>query len=1848
MSAPATATEAPEQVSTPVQPKEQKDLAVAVLSAVTDPFNSSGGPGVPVESPTVWVALAAARREVETLLTGAKPEDSGTPLSTAQAATAVNAPPVVGAPTYSAADPTTGAVTGKVVATDPEGKKLSYTVVAPPAEGKLVLDNKTGAFTFTPTAAQRLIAGLGGAGVVEFGVTVSDGVKANNQVATLRVTIAPTPITDAGVLATGKNVTGVVATDSRAYLTNYDDKTITVVDTINRAVLGTIELEAEPISAVLAPDGKKLYVSLDYTDHVAVIDTTTGAVASTFDLKERYPVSVAVSPNGKTLYVTTLTYDKNGNQVASVAKVSTASGKVTGTVKLPGAVPTFYDIEVAADGKKVYVIADMPTDDPDVVLSGLYVFSSSSSGAKVIATGTYFTDVELSPDGTRAYLNEVSDGTISGIDTKTYKVVGTIDTYAETLGGLTINGDGSVLLAVDTVNNTVVAIDTRTAAVLTTTPVTATTTDFYPRAVLSPDGTELYYYGDDDQLQIISLVPHNDFPVAHAPVVNAPGTNGVVTGHLTVTDSNGDPLTFSAVPARGSIVFNADGSFTYTPTAAARHAAATGLAGTTSETFLVTISDGRRGVLTQDLTVDIAPLNIDPTGKAKTGKPSSSGVVKGTVTGSDKDKDVLTYTASDPAKGDVTIDAKGRFVFTPTDAARHAASAVGATEADKNETFTVTVNDGHGGTFDVPVTVKISPRNVAPDQVTVTSSVVKQSTGRLAGSIVAVDPEGDSLTVTGPVSTKKGAIVLNPDGTFTYTPTTAARTAASAPKASAAAKTDSFVATIADGHGGTKTVKVTVNIMPATAGNHLPIAGKPTSENTVDTSTGVVSGKIKVTDSDGNTLKYLVDNGIDPVDGTLSLNQTTGVFTFTPSNQARFHAWFTDGDDAVKFTVEVSDGVDASYVDIVAPVLGTHPDQDGSLTVAELRDLVETGDVEIAQNDFGGISAIDGRFTSAIVTDAEDAAAVLNAIAEHLSAESGFALVANITVQTNGVEKFYRASQTVDGIPVLGSNLILATDAAGKVTGVFSGYNPQLESVVTTPSSAVDQPAEVEAKVKAALMAGFPPSADPAAIADFLSTLTYDSDLVIYNLKSDIPPSLAWRVQISTELPPLGGDPTPLTAAVATYYVYANGSSAGSVLAEVFPFDAASVSQSAYGYKFLADSRTGGPVLIDLKRDITTNRIVYQWNFLGARWGGYDAELVKKGSSWAKDAVAAHTNMALVYDYYQRVLSRDSYDGHGAPIVVNVDFDEGDDAWWSSVAKQFVFAGGGHQYAEDVVGHEFTHAVIQYIVGAGGQVWSDAESGALGEAYGDIIGSLIEGKPRASDERWLVAEDSDAVDGRIAMRSMEDPSAFEWGRSGIKYSHDVDTRYLGTRDDFGEHINSTIFSHAAYRMIMDPQEGSVRGWGRTSTITDDQWGKVFYGSLFRLGTGATFVDARSAVISSAKAQGFSRQQIEAIQDAFDHVGIRATNYGLGAYDTVNLCSSSCEPKDLAASASGNRVFVLVGNTVKVVETNPASGTPTVDTVSVGGNPTSLAVSSDGSRAYVVNAGSGTVSIVERLFGVGATTTVTTVTVGNAPNGIGVSADGTRAYVANSGSGTVSIVDYSYAGGTATPSVRTVTLGGQPTKVAVSADGTRAYVTNAATGTVSLITYRGGTPTVETITVGSGPREVAVSADGGRALVYAAGGSVYVIKSDPGAAATSIRVPGTYYSYTDYSYTDGFIALSADGTRGYVTDHNSKFVAIIDLTTATPGVWSVYLTDDLSNDYPHSVATTTTGSRGFVVTHNKLYVVDARTHEYYTANIPLGINNNASDFQQVAVSANGAFVMATDINGTLTILNATAF
>lgn len=169
----------------------------------------------------------------------------------------------------------------------------------------------------------------------------------------------------------------------------------------------------------------------------------------------------------------------------------------------------------------------------------------------------------------------------------------------------------------------------------------------------------------------------------------------------------------------------------------------------------------------------------------------------------------------------------------------------------------------------------------------------------------------------------------------------------------------------------------------------------------------------------------------------------------------------------------------------------------------------------------------------------------------------------------------------------------------------------------------------------------------------------------------------------------------------------------------------------------------------------------------------------------------------------------------------------------------------------------------------------------------------------------------------------------------------------------------------------------------------------------------------------------------------------------------------------------------------------------------------------------------------------ADTVVGTVTVGSAPNGVAVTPDGTHAYVANNNGGSVSVID------TATNAVvRAVSVGMGPYGVAVTPDGTRVYVTSAASGTVSMIDTAADT-VVNTLPVGGNPLSVAITPDGTRAyLVRPGAGSVSVIDTATSVITKHIGLPGT---------APVSVAISPDGTRAYVTGTNTY---VIDTATNT--------------------------------------------------------------------------------------------
>ncbi|MFE2875078.1 YncE family protein [Streptomyces roseus] len=172
-------------------------------------------------------------------------------------------------------------------------------------------------------------------------------------------------------------------------------------------------------------------------------------------------------------------------------------------------------------------------------------------------------------------------------------------------------------------------------------------------------------------------------------------------------------------------------------------------------------------------------------------------------------------------------------------------------------------------------------------------------------------------------------------------------------------------------------------------------------------------------------------------------------------------------------------------------------------------------------------------------------------------------------------------------------------------------------------------------------------------------------------------------------------------------------------------------------------------------------------------------------------------------------------------------------------------------------------------------------------------------------------------------------------------------------------------------------------------------------------------------------------------------------------------------------------------------------------------------------------------------------------------------DGTRAYVTNSASHSVSVVDTT----TTPPSVSSVDVvgaGRQPVDVAVSPSGDPAYVTVADidrdSGTVVAIGIGTTSHTItSTVTVGAGdPAGVAVSPDGGR--IDAAdqeSGTVSLID----ATATPPAVTTTITTITvDRASGATVLALTSAGEQAYVTNVDSGNLLAINATAQPPAVF----------------------------------------------------------------------------------------
>jgi VCBS repeat-containing protein len=352
--------------------------------------------------------------------------------------------------------------------------------------------------------------------------------------------------------------------------------------------------------------------------------------------------------------------------------------------------------------------------------------------------------------------------------------------------------------------------------------------------------------------------------------------------------------TSPTTPSHGNLTLNADGSFTYTPTA--------GYNGPDSFTYKVSDGTTTTGPATVNLQVvanNATPAAVNDTYQVVQGNTLTvSGIALGPtefstsgsngVLANDTDADTTAQltaaVVANPTHGALTLNADGTFVYTPQ------TSFVGS------DTFTYRVSDGVHQSNTATVTINVTQVNTtAPvaqnDSYTVNNNVTLtvSAPGVLAND---TDVDNNPLTaqlITGPTAAQ-GTLTLNADGSFSFVP----KTFVSGPV--------TFTYKAFDGGftSNTATVTITVNAV-----GHVPVANNDNySVNNNGTLTVAGPGVLaNDTDADNDPLTALVTVGpnglvVGPNDGTLTFN-SDGSFTYVP------RPFFTGTDS---FTYRVSDG----------------------------------------------------------------------------------------------------------------------------------------------------------------------------------------------------------------------------------------------------------------------------------------------------------------------------------------------------------------------------------------------------------------------------------------------------------------------------------------------------------------------------------------------------------------------------------------------------------------------------------------------------------------------------------------------------------------------------------------------------------------------------------------------------------------------------------------------------------------------------------------------------------------------------------------------------------------------------
>lgn len=425
--------------------------------------------------------------------------------------------------------------------------------------------------------------------------------------------------------------------------------------------------------------------------------------------------------------------------------------------------------------------------------------------------------------------------------------------------------------------------------------------------IIHADGTYTYtpandFVGTDSFVyEACDTFGNCDTAVVHLTIFDSPPTamddinhttaNVPVSGNVLTNDSdpnendtvsvNTTPLTG---PSNGSLVLSSNGTYTYTPNPDF----------TGSDSFTYQICDESGNCDVGKVTIEIretGTTNASPVANADSTVVFQNGVVSGQLLSNDGDPDgdsisLNTTPLSSPTNGTVILRADGTYTYTPN------SGFIGT------DSFEYQICDAHGACDTAIVTIDVvadingaanDPPHGGND------SIIGQKNVPFTGNLLSndSDPNHELLTInTTPTSAPShGSLLINPDGTFTYTPD------------AGFTGNDSFQYEVCDDQGACTVVTAVVTVF-----NEPPVAVDDQFTLIGDQ----ISGRVTDNDSEPNNDPMTASLIVRPQHGTITW-QPDGTFTYMPGPS------YTGNDSFVYVLCDDSGACSTAMVQLTSP-----------------------------------------------------------------------------------------------------------------------------------------------------------------------------------------------------------------------------------------------------------------------------------------------------------------------------------------------------------------------------------------------------------------------------------------------------------------------------------------------------------------------------------------------------------------------------------------------------------------------------------------------------------------------------------------------------------------------------------------------------------------------------------------------------------------------------------------------------------------------------------------------------------------------------------------------------------------